>query len=151
MRAAAYNNPKRPGTHLPWKKAPHRPSFLIHNPELETGLTCTKQTADHVSNRQFFALLKSPDTLPPRSFNLRTAGRGRMRLFLVKNVLADVGPEFLEDVIEDSGFHLHCEVHGSLAGAALLRRVIGVGQASFECVAPHLGPVKGVVSRIRLG
>jgi hypothetical protein len=66
MRAAAYNNPNRPGTHLPRKMAPHRPSFLvqflIHNPELETGLTCTKQTADLVSNRQFFAFLKSPDT-----------------------------------------------------------------------------------------
>src|SRR6185437_258724 len=36
---------------------------LIHCPELETGLTCTKHTAGHVSNRQFFAFLKLPDTL----------------------------------------------------------------------------------------
>jgi len=69
MRAAAYNNPNRPGTHLPRKIAPHRPSFLIHCPELETNLTCTKQTADDISNRQFFAFLKLPDTLPPGSFS----------------------------------------------------------------------------------
>src|SRR5579859_2513519 len=35
---------------------------LIHCPELETNLTCTKQTAGYVSNRQFFAFLKLPDT-----------------------------------------------------------------------------------------
>ena len=62
LRAAAYNNPNRPGTHLPRKMAPHRPSFLIHCPELDADLTCTKQTAGHVSNRQFFAFLKLPDT-----------------------------------------------------------------------------------------
>jgi len=62
MRAAAYDNPNRPGTHLPRKIALHRPSFLIECPELDTDLTCTKQTADPISNRQFFALLKFPDT-----------------------------------------------------------------------------------------
>jgi len=62
MRAAAYNNPNRPEAHSPRKTAPHRPSFLIHCPELETNLTCTKQTAGHISNRQFFAFLKLPDT-----------------------------------------------------------------------------------------
>gem|GEM_PF-5639977 len=66
MRAAAYNNPNRPGTHLPRKTAPHRPSFLIPCPELDTGLTCTKQRADPVSNRQFFAFLKLPDTASRR-------------------------------------------------------------------------------------
>ena len=35
---------------------------LIHCPGLDTDLTCTKQTAGHVSNRQFFAFLKLPDT-----------------------------------------------------------------------------------------
>jgi len=35
---------------------------LIHCPELDTDLTCTKQTAGHVSNRQFFAVFKLPDT-----------------------------------------------------------------------------------------
>jgi len=58
---AAYNNPNRPGAHPPRKTAPNRPSFLIHNPELETGLTCTKQIPDLVSNRQFFAFLKLPN------------------------------------------------------------------------------------------
>src|SRR6185437_13843706 len=70
MRAAAYNKPPQPGTHLPRKTAPHRPSFLIQCPELETDLACTKQTADPISNRQFFAFLKLPDTLPPRSIRL---------------------------------------------------------------------------------
>ena len=68
MRAAAYNNPNRPGTHFPRKIAPHRPSFLIECPELDTDLTCPKQTAGPISNRQFFAFLKLPDTLPPGSF-----------------------------------------------------------------------------------
>src|SRR5579872_1022031 len=76
--AAAYNNPNRPGTHLPRKTAPHRPlfliQFLIHNPELETGLTCTKQTADPVSNRQFFAFLKLPDSLLPGPLRARQSG-----------------------------------------------------------------------------
>ena len=35
---------------------------LIHCAELDADLTCTKQTAGHVSNRQFFAFLKLPDT-----------------------------------------------------------------------------------------
>ena len=34
---------------------------LIHCPELDNDLTCTKQTADPISNRQFFALLKLPE------------------------------------------------------------------------------------------
>ena len=62
MRAAAYDNPNQPGTHLPRKIALPRPSFLIQRPELETELTCTKQTADPISNRQFFAFLNLPDT-----------------------------------------------------------------------------------------
>jgi len=37
-------------------------SFLIHNPELETELTYTKQKVDAVSNRQENAFLKLPDT-----------------------------------------------------------------------------------------
>ena len=68
MRAAAYNNQPQPRTHLPRKTALHRPSFLIECPELETDLTCTKQTADPMSNRQFFALLELPDTFPAGSF-----------------------------------------------------------------------------------
>lgn len=43
--------------------------FLIHCPELDTDLSCTKRTADPISNRRFFALLKLPDTLPPASLH----------------------------------------------------------------------------------
>src|SRR5579859_6308282 len=38
MRAAAYNNPNRLGTHFPRKMAFHRRLFLIHCPELDTNL-----------------------------------------------------------------------------------------------------------------
>src|SRR5579859_1585993 len=38
-------------------------SFLIHNPELETELTYTKQKVGAVSNRQENAFLKLPNTL----------------------------------------------------------------------------------------
>ncbi len=75
MRAAAYNNSNRSGTHLPRKTSPHRPTFLIHYPGLDTDLTCTKQTTDPISNRKFFAFLKLPNTLPPASF--RRAHRPR--------------------------------------------------------------------------
>ena len=44
---------------------------LIHCPELDADLTCTKQTADHISNRQFFAFLELPDS--------SNAGRGQSR------------------------------------------------------------------------
>jgi|SRR6185437_11720599 len=47
--------------------------FLIHNPELETELTSTKQKIGIVSNRQFFAFLKLPDT-SPQSANLLQTG-----------------------------------------------------------------------------
>jgi len=53
----------RPGTHHPPKMAPNRPSFLIHNPELDTELSYTKQKFVLISNRQFFAVLKLPDAL----------------------------------------------------------------------------------------
>jgi len=70
MRAAAYNSPNRRGTHLPRKTVPHRPSFLIqfliHCAELNAELTCTKQTAGPISNRQFFAFLKNCRTLKRR-------------------------------------------------------------------------------------
>jgi len=53
----------RPGTHFPSKMASNRPSFLIHCPELDTELSSTKQKLAPISNRQFFAFLKLPDTL----------------------------------------------------------------------------------------
>ena|SRR6185437_10089367 len=52
----------RPATHLPRKMASHPPSFLIDNPELEIELSHTKQKFVLISNRQFFAFLKLPDT-----------------------------------------------------------------------------------------
>jgi len=58
MRAAVYNNPNWPGTHPLRKIALHRPSFLIHYPELETDLTYTKQTPAPISNG--FAHLAAP-------------------------------------------------------------------------------------------
>ena len=79
MRAAAYNKPNRPGTHPPRKIAPNRPSFLIHCPELDTDLTCTKQTPDHISNRQFFEFLKLPDTLVPGPLRAPLASRKAVR------------------------------------------------------------------------
>jgi len=70
-------NRNRPATRLPPKMAPHRPTFLIANPELEIGLSYTKQKLDHISNRQFFAFLKLPDTSfrvsPCRAKRLRRA------------------------------------------------------------------------------
>src|SRR5487761_881840 len=51
-------------------------SFLIHCPELDSDITRTKQTPDPVSNHQFFAFLKSPDTSPTHSSrNLRSSSR----------------------------------------------------------------------------
>src|SRR5579859_5484021 len=47
--------------------------FLIHCPELETDLTYRKQKAGVVSNRQFFAFLKLPDT-SRQSANLQQTG-----------------------------------------------------------------------------
>src|ERR1019366_6208270 len=76
--------------------------------------------------------------------------RVRTRLFSAKNFPSDVRPEFLEDVIQDSGFHLRSPVPGRLTQAALLRRIIGVGQASFQSIAHYLGPVKARASRICL-
>src|SRR5579864_1663972 len=69
----------RPATHLPPKMAPNCPSFLIDNPELEIELTHTKQKPAHISNRQFFALLKLPDTLPRRSLRAPLASCKVMR------------------------------------------------------------------------
>jgi hypothetical protein len=67
-------------------------------------------------------------------------------LFPTKNLLANVRPEFLEDVIQHSGFHLGSEVLGRLAQAPLLRRIIRIGQASFQSIAYYLGPVEAVTS-----
>src|SRR5579864_4459929 len=79
MRAATYKNPNCPAPHLPPKMAPNCPSFLIDNPELEIGLSHTKQKLAPTSNRQFFAFLKLSDTLPPRSLRAPLASRKPVR------------------------------------------------------------------------
>src|SRR5579864_4634742 len=79
MQAATYKNPNWPATHLPPKMAPNCPSFLIDNPELEIGLSHTKQKLAPTSNRQFFAFLKLSDTLPPRSLRAPLASRKALR------------------------------------------------------------------------
>src|SRR5216684_1655681 len=71
-------------------------------------------------------------------------------LFPAKNFPPDVGPEFLEDVIEDSGFHLRSPVRGRLFQAALLRRIISVGQTRLQRIAHDLGEVEARASRICL-
>src|ERR1700730_15126250 len=71
-------------------------------------------------------------------------------LFLAKNFPADVRPEFLEDVIQDSGFHLRSKVQSRLTQAPLLRRIISGGQTRFQCIAYHLGEVETRASRICL-
>src|ERR1700704_1016641 len=72
-------------------------------------------------------------------------------LFPAKNLLADVRPKFLEDVIQHSGFHLRSPIPGRLTQAALLRRIISVGQTRFQRIACHFGPVEARASRICLG
>src|SRR3977135_1144694 len=72
-------------------------------------------------------------------------------LFPAKNFPANVRPEFLEDVIQHSGFHLRTPVPGRLTQAALLRRIISVGQTRFQRIACHFGPVEARASRICLG
>src|SRR5665213_131732 len=71
-------------------------------------------------------------------------------LFLAKNSPADVRPELLEDVIQDSGFHLSSKVQSRLTQATLLRRIISGGQTRFQCIASYLGPVEARASRICL-
>src|SRR6266849_10569637 len=67
-----------------------------------------------------------------------------------KNFPPDVRPEFLEDVIEDGGFHLRSPVLGRLTQAALLRRIIRVGQTRLQRIAHHLGEVEARASGICL-
>ena|SRR5579872_2704164 len=75
----------RPGTHLPPRMASHRPSFLIDNPELKIELSHTKQKLAHISNRQFFALLKLPDA------SFRVSLRPARHLWRVRRHLESLG------------------------------------------------------------
>src|SRR6266567_8990209 len=67
-----------------------------------------------------------------------------------KNFPPDVRPEFLEDVIEDGGFHLRSPVLGRLTQAALLRRIIRVGQTRLQRIAHYFGEVEARASRVCL-
>jgi hypothetical protein len=53
-------------------------------------------------------------------------------LFSSRDFCSNVRPEFLEEVIQDGGFHLRPKVLGGLARRALLSRIVGVEQASFQ-------------------
>src|SRR5713101_2097930 len=82
-------------------------------------------------------------------------GGGRVRqsyreLFSSKDFCSDVRPEFLKNVIQDSGFHLSSKVPGCFARAALLRRIVGASQAGFQRIAAYFGPVKSRASGIFL-
>jgi hypothetical protein len=77
-------NQSRLGTHLPRKVALNRPSFLIHCPELDTELSYTKQKLAPISNRQFFAFLKLPDTSLIRSGPYSSSNRYRIALLHVR-------------------------------------------------------------------
>lgn len=63
--------------------------FLIHCPELDTKLTRTKQIPDTISNRQYFAFLKLPDTL----FRPQTALGYRYGFHRRHPSSASVGPD----------------------------------------------------------
>src|ERR1700737_69681 len=83
-------------------------------------------------------------------FSCYATGQARRDLFLAKNFLADVRPELLENVIQDSGFHLRSKVQSRLIQAPLLRRIISVGQTRFQSIAHHLREVETRASRICL-
>src|ERR1700676_5348794 len=77
------------------------------------------------------------------NFAGKVSGRVYVYLFLAKNFFPDIRPEFLEDVIQDRRFHLRSPVQSRLTQAALLRRIVEVGQAGFHSISSHLGPVEG--------
>src|SRR5579863_2282572 len=70
---------------------------------------------------------------------------------LAEEEVADVGPEFLGDVVQGSGFHLVSPVDQCLAPAALLGRVVSVGQSCLQRIASHFRPVETRSFRIGLG
>src|SRR5579864_8351795 len=72
------------------------------------------------------------------------------KLFSAEYLTPDIRPEFLENVIQDGRFHLRSPVSRRLIQAALLRRIVGIGQGRFQAISCHLRPVKGCASRIFL-
>lgn len=71
-------------------------------------------------------------------------------LFSAKYLPTNIRPEFLENVIQCGGFHLRSPVSRRLIQAALLRRIVRVGQGRFQTISRHLRPVKGRPSGIFL-
>src|SRR5580693_6440625 len=74
--------------------------------------------------------------------------RASRDLFLSQDFLADVRPELLEKVIQDRGFHLRSKVQSRLTEAPLLRRIISVGQTSFQSIAHHFREVEARTSGV---
>ena len=65
--------------------------------------------------------------------------------------MPDVGPEFLDDVVEGGGFHLVFPIAQGLMPTSLLRRVVKIGQRSFAGIASDLGLIEASSSGIGFG
>jgi len=66
----------------------------------------------------------------------------RQRLFLSKKFMADIRPEFSDDVIEAGSFDLCSPVFRRFAEATLLAGVIEVRQTRFHAIPNNLREVK---------
>src|SRR5579863_116689 len=70
---------------------------------------------------------------------------------LAEEEVADVRLEFLGDIVQGGGFHLRSPIDRRLMRAALLGRVVGIGQSRFQGVAPNFRPVESRSPRIVFG
>src|SRR5579863_8229512 len=70
---------------------------------------------------------------------------------LAEEEVADVRLEFLGDIVQGGGFHLRSPIDRRLMRAALLGRVVSVGQSCFQCIAPNFRPVESRSPRIVFG
>src|SRR5260370_4381417 len=70
---------------------------------------------------------------------------------IAKEFWPDIRPEFLGDVVQGGAFQLCSPVDCRLTRAALLSRVVGVGQSCFKCIAHDFGPVEALASGIGFG
>lgn len=59
-----------------------------------------------------------------RFFRRRASSTREVQLFASEDFCRDVGPEFLEDVVEDSGFHLYSPVLHGLTRLAVVEAVL---------------------------
>src|SRR2546427_4691468 len=78
--------------------------------------------------------------------------RSSLRSIVPQNHMADlmsnIRPKLLGDVIQYGRFHLLSPIPGGLPQAALLRRIIRVGETCFQGIAGHFGPIEVGASRI---